>query len=519
MLRILHLEDSKLDAELTSLTLKNSGICCHVTHVESRDEFVQVLKSKGFDLILADYALPDFDGQLALEITHQLSIDVPFIFVSGVLGEEVAIDSMRQGATDYILKHRLERLAPAIKRALAEHQERAIRLRAEQALREAEFRYRLLVESVHEYALFTTDVQGRITLWNRGAQRLFGYSEDAAIGCLADSLLLAGKERLLDANVFIFGEFAEGRTHFERWLIRQDGTLFWAGGNVAPIRTESDQLGGFVLVIRDNTERKQAEEERKALLKKEQVARANAEQRAEELSEVNAALSRSNAQLEQFAYAASHDLQEPLRMVKSFTQMLALRCKDKLDAKAEEMIHFIEFGSERMQNLVDDLLSYSRVLHDRETNRQLVDMNQVLDETLLWFKDQLESSGTVIVREPLPLVMADRERISLVLQNLVSNALKYQGANAPKIKVFSLNYKTEDIIEVQDNGIGFDQQYADRIFGLFKRLHRADEYPGTGVGLALCKQILEQHGGRIWAKAALGEGATFSFALPKVNLP
>lgn len=517
LLHILHLEDSKLDAELTSLHLRNSGIPCRIKRVETREEFVRALSSDQFDLILADYSLPQFDGQLALEITRQRSIDVPFIFVSGCLGEEVAIESLKQGATDYVLKHRLERLAPAVRRALAEREERLVRLLTEEALRESEFRYRLLVDSVQEYALFTTDLEGRITLWNPGAERLFGYSEQSAIGQPANDLLMIRSEHLFRLNAANASTSFEGRKQFEQWLVREDGTRFWAGGNVAPITTTADRALGFVMVIRDNTERKQAEEDRNTLLEREKLARTEAELRAAELTEVNAALSRSNAELEQFAYAASHDLQEPLRMVKSFTQMLAARFKGTLDPKAEEMVQYIEFGSERMQNLVDDLLSYSRVLHDRETNQQTVDMNSILDETLLCFKDQIESLHAVVLRDPLPPVMANRERIGLVLQNLLSNALKYRDSRPPLIRISAVQNEAEDIIEVQDNGIGFDPQYADRIFGLFKRLHRSDQYPGTGVGLALCKQIVEQHGGRIWAESTAGEGSRFSFSVPKVN--
>jgi light-regulated signal transduction histidine kinase (bacteriophytochrome) len=206
-------------------------------------------------------------------------------------------------------------------------------------------------------------------------------------------------------------------------------------------------------------------------------------------------------------------------MVKSFTQLLLHRYRGKLDAEAEEMMHFIEAGSGRMQNLVSDLLSYSRVLHDREQNNQVVDLNLVLDETMFYFRSKLEETGAEVTREVLPTVTANGERIGLVLQNLLSNALKYQNGGPPQIHIAAARRETEWVISVRDNGIGFDPQYAERIFGLFKRLHRADEYPGTGVGLALCKQIVEQHGGRIWAESKLGEGATFFFSLPEEGKP
>ncbi len=515
-LRILHLEDSRLDADLTAKHLSSFGLNCQIQRVENREDYVRALRNGTFDLILADYSLPDFNGQLALELARELSVSVPFIFVSGVLGEEVAIDSLRQGATDYVLKHRLERLGPAIRRALAEQEGNLARVRAEAALRDSEFRYRLLVESVQEYALLMTDTDGIVTLWNKGAERLFGFTETEMIGHSVRRLLGIGEATTPDAALE-FRTALLNQSQFEQWLVRSDGTKFWAGGDISTIRATDGRVKGYATVVRDNTERKLAEEERTALLLREQAARAEAERRAAELTEVNSALSRSNAELEQFAYAASHDLQEPLRMVKSFTQMLGLRLGPNLDSKASEMLKFVEFGSERMQHLVDDLLSYSRVLHDRETSLEAVDLDLVLDRTLLYFTDQIERESAVIVREPLPAVMANGERIGLVLQNLLSNALKYRNSHTPSIKFTSTAGETEHTIQVEDNGIGFDPQYADRIFGLFKRLHRSDEYPGTGVGLALCKQIVEQSGGKIWAESKPGCGAKFSFTLPKAS--
>jgi len=249
-------------------------------------------------------------------------------------------------------------------------------------------------------------------------------------------------------------------------------------------------------------------------LLREQRARADAEQHAAELMATNAALARSNAELEQFAYAASHDLQEPLRMVKTFAQLLSRRYGGKLDPEAEEMLQVIETGSARMKNLIDGLLSYSRILHDQEERKETVDLNTLLDQTLIYFQTDIAESGATISRGTLPSIRVDAERIGLVFQNLLSNALKYQAGRPPEIHVSGKYEGAQWIISVRDNGIGFDPQYSERIFGLFKRLHRADEYPGTGVGLALCKQIVEQHGGRIWADSQPGQGTTISFSLP-----
>ncbi len=515
LLQVLLLEDSKLDADLTIKHLAHAGLAFELTQIETQKQFVEALLERPFDLILADYALPDFDGQTALEVARKMSVDTPFIFVSGVLGEEIAINSLREGATDYVLKHRLERLGPAVKRALAERLERQARLATEAALRESEFRYKLLADNVQEYAFFMTDLQGRVTLWNKGAERIFGRREAAVLGHSVEELFLGPGDCSLAFGTKV--PTLEEKEQYEGWLFRSDGSIFWASGITNVVRTANNQMQGFVTVIRDNSERKRAEEERMALLIREQAARADAEQRAADLVQANAALGRSNAELEQFAYAASHDLQEPLRMVKSFAQLLAHHCKGKLDAKSEEMLQFIERGSGRMQRLVDDLLSYSRVLHDRESNQKPIDLNISLDNALFYLRDQIETTRAVLLREPLPLVIADGDRIVLVFQNLLSNALKYRNSHPPRILVSAVRREAEWIIRVQDDGIGFDPQYSSKIFGLFKRLHRADEYAGTGVGLALCKQIVEQHGGLIWADSRLGEGATFSFSLRAAN--
>jgi PAS domain S-box-containing protein len=430
------------------------------------------------------------------------------------LGEEVAIDSVRQGATDYVLKNRLGRLGPAVKRALAEQQERRQRQQTEAALREAEMRYRLLVDSVQEYALFMTDPDGRITLWNRGAERVFGYTEREALGQPVQRLYPAPEQDALNIHKASAARDEGARSHQEQWLVRRDGTRFWAGGVTTPVLTESGDLQGYATVIRDGTERKQAETERAELLLREQRARADAEQHAAELMAANAALARSNAELEQFAYAASHDLQEPLRMVKTFAQLLSRRYEGKLDQEAEEMLQVIETGSTRMKNLIDGLLSYSRILHDQEQRKEMSDLNTLLDQTLVFFQPVIAEAGATISRGTLPSLRVDAERIGLVFQNLISNALKYQAGRPPVIHVSAKWEATAWIISVQDNGIGFDPQYSERIFGLFKRLHRADEYPGTGVGLALCKQIVDQHGGRIWAQSQPGQGTTISFSLP-----
>ncbi|KAM3110740.1 ATP-binding protein [Phormidesmis sp. 146-33] len=224
-------------------------------------------------------------------------------------------------------------------------------------------------------------------------------------------------------------------------------------------------------------------------------------------------LARSNAELERFAYVASHDLQEPLRMVTSYLQLLEQLYADKLDAEANEFIHFAVDGATRMRSLIQDLLSYSRV-NTREQVFESVDCSVLLGRAIANLQMAIEESGATITGEPLPEIKGDASQLTQLFQNLVSNAIKFRDRTRPlEIQIHATRQEREWVFEVRDNGIGIESQYRDRIFLLFQRLHHRADYPGTGIGLAVCKKIVERHGGRLWVESQPGQGSSFYFTI------
>jgi chemotaxis family two-component system sensor kinase Cph1 len=261
--------------------------------------------------------------------------------------------------------------------------------------------------------------------------------------------------------------------------------------SVGLVRDRRGRITGMQAVARDISERKRGEEV--------------LAQQAQELA-------RSNAELEQFAYVASHDLQEPLRMMASFSQLLAKRYKGRLDADADEFIGYIVDGAIRMQRLIDDLLTYSRV---GRLGRPLAptDCTKIFETTLLNLRSAIEEAGAVVTAGPLPVVMADATQLVRLFQNLIGNAIKFRGDSPVQIDVGAEYQGDKWLFWIRDNGIGIEPQYLERIFLIFQRLHHRHDYPGTGIGLAIAKKIVERHGGRIWVESERGKGSTFYFTL------
>ena len=371
-LRVLHVEDNQLDAELVAQALRKGGFSVSMVVVQAEAEFERQLPLHRPDLVIADYNLPQWKGMDALEVLRREGLEIPLILVSGALGDITAVECIKRGATDYVLKDGLARLPEAVRRALQE--KRLLRLR------------------------------------------------------------------------------------------------------------------------------RQAEED---------LAR-----KVEELA-------RSNADLEQFAYVASHDLQEPLRMVAAYTQLLAERYRGKLDENADKFIGYASEGALRMQTLIQDLLAFSRVGRNGIACGR-VDCDAAMEEVLKSLGPAIQESGAVVTHGELPAVWADRSQMAQVFQNLIGNAIKFRGKEPPAISVQAEKAGQHWLFSVSDNGIGIAPEYAENIFVVFQRLHARTEYPGNGIGLAICKKIVERNGGKIWVEAQAGHGSDhgsnhgsiFKFTMP-----
>jgi PAS domain S-box-containing protein len=368
----------------------------------------------------------------------------------------------------------------------------SVRKAAETHLAQMEGRYRGLLEAAPD-AMVVVNQSGEIVLVNVQAEKQFGYRRDELLGQKVTNIIPVGFAERLIADDLRSPEDASAQqigTGIELIARRKDGSEFPIELMLSPLRNAEGTL--VTAAIRDISVRKKAAV---VLLQK--------------VDELN----RSNEELGQFAYIASHDLQEPLRMVASYTQLLSRRYKGKLDAEADEFIAFAVDGASRMQRLIQDLLTYSRVASKGRALRP-TSSEDALRHALTNLRGSIEGSGALVTHDPLPAVLADEMQLTQLFQNLVGNAIKYQKSGIPHVHVAAaMNGDKRWIFAVKDDGIGIDPQYFERIFGMFQRLHKREEFSGTGIGLAICKKIVERHGGSIAVESELGQGTTFRFTL------
>ncbi|GAB2777648.1 PAS domain-containing sensor histidine kinase [Rhabdobacter roseus] len=388
-----------------------------------------------------------------------------------------------------------------VTRDLTEYKER------EEILRQSEERYRLLVEQVTDYAIFMLDEKGKIISWNEGARRIKGYSAEEIIGkyfsiFYPEEDIQAGKPptELRIAST-------EGKYEEEGWRIRRDGSRFWATVVITAVYNTQQVLIGFSKVTRDLTERKAGE---KALRDSHDRYR----RLTRELEGITTELSFKNQELEQFTSIVSHDLQEPVRTIKSFLTLI----ERKLDATADEALWgYIQkalLTANRMRELIQYLLHYTQ-LGKEELAIQTVSFQELVQQAMQNLKTALESSGAEIsVETEVDVLTGDPVQLVQLIQNLLSNALKFMDTQPPRIHIGCTQTEGQIQVAIKDNGIGIAQENLTKIFEIFRRLHTKQKYEGTGIGLAICKKIVDRHGGRIWPESEPGQGTTFYFTLP-----
>jgi PAS domain S-box-containing protein len=363
------------------------------------------------------------------------------------------------------------------------------------ALEASEARYRCLHQTMRD-AFVQMDMTGRIVDANDAFQQMLGH-EKIALLSMKEADLTPPEWQAPVGKIMSEQVLPLGRSEvFEKEYLRADGSRFPAELRTFLMTDDSHNPIGMWSIVRDVTLRKQAEIAREEAIK---------------------ALKRSNEDLKQFAYVASHDLQEPLRMVASYTQLLAERYEDQLDEKAHKFIHYAVDGAARMQILIRDLLSFSRV-ETRAQEFKPTDSHRALAVAIANLKTLIDETGTLVTTGDLPNVQADASQLTQVFQNLISNGIKFrQPSTTPRIHISAQRIEERWRFAVQDNGIGIDSKYKERVFVIFQRLHTRQEYAGTGIGLAMCKRIVHRHGGGIWFESSPGKGATFYFTLPSIK--
>ena len=484
-IKILYIEDDSIDQMVFQRFVKEKRLPYECSLVSKIIDAKKLLIKEDFDLILADYMLPD--GNL-LEILPTIK-HCPIIAITGRGSEAIAAQAIKEGAFDYLIKdpdrNYLEILPTtidvAIKQFAANKELKLLRIALENSLEG--------IAKLNEEGIY-------ISVNNAYAKSL-GYKPEELIE--KNWEITIQKEDIGKVKAAYENMLNQGKGETEARGLKKDGSVFYK--EIVMIKPKEEDFNFYFLFIKDITERKKSYE------------RKIAQEREESLLQKTQELERSNKELEQFAYIASHDLQEPLRTVATYTKLLEERYKDKIDEKANKYIDFAVNGAKTMQELISALLDYSRIQR-LPKDIENVDCNELLSE-LVSKVVQPQEAEVKINYSNLPTVNANKIQLKQVFHNLIGNALKYKSTEPLTINI-SANKKDNKnwLFTVEDNGIGFEMEYAQRIFMLFERLHSKRQYEGTGMGLAICKKIIENHGGEIWAKATPGKGSIFYFTLP-----
>ncbi|MFC5684102.1 sensor histidine kinase [Flavobacterium sp. MAHUQ-51] len=351
-----------------------------------------------------------------------------------------------------------------------------------------------LIDELKDYAIILLDYEGNIQNWNTGAERIKGYSSEEIIGKNFRLFYTKEDKENYKPDLLIRRAKIEGVANDEGWRVRKDGSRFWGSITINAIHDDEGNVTGYGKVTRDLTAKKHAEEQ----LQKHFIEIEN-----------------KNKELEQFAYIASHDLQEPLRSLTNFSELIKSEYQGKVDENLDIYTEFIYGASSRMRDLVKGLLDYTRIGKEKEL--QEIDCNKIISDVLIDMNFLIKDKKATITIDKLPQVQGYGTELRLLFQNLIGNALKYVKTDiTPSIHISVKNQEKNWTFSIRDNGIGIDKNYQEKIFQIFKRLHNRNEYEGTGIGLAHCKKIVELHGGIIWVESEGNNGSTFYFTIPKI---